>query len=68
MVFHTHDCFAYNGMVQAGLIQEYACGIFERVEGWFDAMEVKCCRTPDLSRCLKHKGEPCVVTFRFELA
>lgn len=66
MVFTTHECFAHKGMMQAGLIQDYACGIFERIGGWFDAMEVRYVRTPDLSRCLKHTGQECVVTFRFE--
>jgi hypothetical protein len=52
-------------MVRAGLIGEYECGIFERIEGWFDAMGLDYRRTPDLSRCLKHRGEDCVVKIRF---
>jgi hypothetical protein len=60
------DCFAFNGMTKAGAIGEYECGIFERIEGWFDAMGVKYTRTPDLSRCLKYKGEECVITVKFE--
>lgn len=68
MVMKNAECFAHKGMVRAGLIGEYECGIFERIEGWFDAMGLDYTRTPDLSRCLKYKGEECVVTiqFRFE--
>jgi hypothetical protein len=62
---HTKDCFAHNGMTKAGLISEYECGIFERIEGWFDGMELEYTRTPDLSRCLKYKGEECIVTIKF---
>ncbi len=68
MVMRNARCFAHEGMVRAGLIGEYECGIFERIEGWFDAMGLDYTRTPDLSRCLKHKGEECVVTIRFRFA
>lgn len=63
---HVCECFAYNGMHKAGLVSEYECGIFERIEGWFDAMGLAYSRSPDLSRCLKHQGQDCVVTFRFK--
>lgn len=63
VVFRTRECFAHKGMTQAGLIHEYACGIFERIGGWFDAMEIEYRRRPDLSRCLKHMGRECHVTF-----
>ena len=66
IVATIRDCFAFNGMTKAGAIGEYECGIFERIEGWFDAMGVKYTRTPDLSRCLKYKGEECIITVKFE--
>ncbi|MBW1708833.1 MAG: hypothetical protein JRG97_02910 [Deltaproteobacteria bacterium] len=65
-VVHVLDCFAHKGMERAGLIADYECGIFERIEGWLDAMELKYTRTPDLSRCLKFKGEVCKVYVRFD--
>ena len=65
IVVMTRECFAHKGMVRAGLIDEYECGIFERIEGWFDAMGLNYMRTPDLSRCLKYKGQDCVVTIGF---
>ncbi len=64
-VFHVSDCFAYRGMEKAGVIADYECGIFERIEGWFDAMGLRYERIPDLSRCLKFKGEACVITVKF---
>ncbi|NIO04074.1 MAG: hypothetical protein GTN74_05510 [Proteobacteria bacterium] len=64
-VFHVLDCFAHRGMKKAGTIADYECGIFERIEGWFDAMGLKYTRTPDLSRCLKFKGKECTVTIQF---
>jgi hypothetical protein len=65
-VFQVIDCFAHRGMEKTGLISEYECGIFERIEGWFDSMGLEYTRTPDLSRCLKFKGEDCTVTVKFK--
>jgi len=67
-VFHVSECFAHQGIKKLGVLSEYECGIFERIEGWFDAMGLRYTRTPDLSRCLKFKGEECRITvnFRFE--
>ena len=64
-VFQVIDCFAHRGMEKAGLISNYECGIFERIEGWFDAMGLEYTRTPDLNRCLKFLGEDCTVTIKF---
>jgi hypothetical protein len=65
-IFHVAECFAHKGMVKADLIADYQCGIFERIEGWFDAMGAGYIRTPDLSRCLKYRGEECKVRVRFQ--
>ena len=64
-VFQFLDCFAHRGMKKIGLIPDYECGIFERIEGWFDAMELRYTRTPDLSRCLKFNGKECKITVQF---
>ncbi len=64
-VFHVLDCFAYKGMKEAGVIEDYECGIFERIEGWFEAMDLIYTLTPELSRCLKFKGEDCTITVKF---
>ncbi len=64
-MFRVLDCFAHRGMEKAGLLADYECGIFERIEGWLDAMGLKYERTPDLSRCLKFKGKECTITVTF---
>jgi hypothetical protein len=64
--FHVTECFAYRGMEKAGLLPEYECGIFERIFGWLDAMNLTYTATPDLSRCLKYKGKKCMVTVQFD--
>lgn len=64
-VFHFTDCFAHKGMKKLGLLKDYECGIFERIEGWFDAMGLQYSRTPDLSHCLKLTGKECIITVQF---
>jgi len=64
-VFHVLDCFAYKGMEKAGLLADYDCGIFERIEGWFDAMGVDYRRNPAPGRCLKFRGKECIITVNF---
>lgn len=63
---HVLECFAHRGMEKAGQLAEYECGIFERIFGWFDAMNLNYTVEPDLTRCLKFKGRDCIVTFRFQ--
>jgi hypothetical protein len=67
-VFRVADCFAHRGMEKLGLLKDYECGIFERIEGWFDAMGVSYLRQPDLKRCLRLTGEACTVTMTFDFA
>lgn len=64
-VFRIIDCFAHKGMEKAGLLPDYECGIFERIEGWFDAMGLEYTRSPDLSRCMKFRGQDCRVSIKF---
>ena len=33
-----HRCFAYEGIKALGVIEQYECGIMDRVEGWFDTL------------------------------
>jgi hypothetical protein len=65
-VFHVSECFAHQGMNKLGVLSEYECGIFERIEGWFEAMRLRYVRTPDLSRCLKFKAEECRIAVQFQ--
>jgi hypothetical protein len=65
-IFRVGDCFAHKGMEKSGVLSEYECGIFVRIEGWFDAMGLKYSRDQDLSRCLKYKGLECVIAYQFD--
>jgi hypothetical protein len=64
--FCIRECFAHRGMEKAGHLKDYECGIFERIVGWLDAMNLTYTVAPDLSRCLKFKGQECEVTIKFQ--
>ena len=64
--FCVRECFAHRGMEKAGHLKDYECGIFERIVGWLDAMNLTYTVAPDLSRCLKFKGKACEVTIEFQ--
>jgi len=61
-----HHCFAYEGVKKFGIIENYDCGIVERVKGWLDALGVAY-RTTDFKGCLMHKNGRCEIDFHFEL-
>jgi hypothetical protein len=52
-------CFAHDNAMRAGIIDDYDCGIFARVEGWLDALDLRYEMTPPLTGCLMAQGKPC---------
>ncbi|MCB2228652.1 MAG: hypothetical protein KQH53_18390 [Desulfarculaceae bacterium] len=58
------ECFAYHGIKRLGVIDEYQCGIYRRVEGWLDALGLSWEAEPPLEGCLKHQHGWCRRTWR----
>ncbi len=65
MQCEMHECFAYDGIKRIGVIDQYQCGIFERVEGWFKGVGLKFKVTPKINGCLKHQGKKCIRFYTF---
>jgi hypothetical protein len=61
------SCMAYKGVKQYGMIEKYDCGIFERIKGWADALDVKWELKPDFKGCLMHQTGKCEVYWHFDL-
>jgi len=59
------NCFAYEGIKQLGAIEEYQCGIFERIYGWFDGMGIKYSVSPQVEVCMMHTDGKCFREFTF---
>lgn len=58
-------CFAYEGVKKFGLIDDYDCGIVERVKGWLDALGVSYTATT-FKGCLMHQCGECIIDIRFK--
>jgi len=62
--FRVGRCFAFENVSQAGVVDQYDCGIFARVAGWWEAFDLPYEMEPPLGRCLKAQGRECAHTFR----
>jgi len=65
MHWEMHRCFAYDGMKKMGAIDQYQCGIFTRIEGWFEGLEIKYSAAPQVKGCLMHTEGNCFRDFQF---
>ncbi len=59
---HVQSCFAYDNAVRAGIADEYECGIFARLTGWLDALNLAYEMHSSLGKCLKAQGQECLYT------
>jgi len=53
------SCFAHLGITRMGVIGSYECGIFERIDSWLNALEVKWSVSPQVTRCMMHTDGEC---------
>ncbi|MCC7078576.1 MAG: hypothetical protein IT198_15765 [Acidimicrobiia bacterium] len=63
--FEWRSCFAFDGVTMLGVADRYECGIFERIYGWMDTLDVAWEITPDTLGCLMHDTGACVRTMQF---
>jgi hypothetical protein len=62
--FDVRRCFAYENVTKAGIASQYRCGIFPRLEGWWDVFNVRYELTPAPGPCAMAAGKPCAYTIR----
>lgn len=66
---HLHveirECFAYKGIKRIGGIEEYECGIFERIEAWFKALRIRFSVSPEVTGCMMHTEGHCFRDYHF---
>jgi len=65
MLWETVSCFAHDGVKKLGFIDSYDCGIFDRVEGWFETLEIRFNVSPEIPGCLMYKTRQCMREYRF---
>jgi Family of unknown function (DUF6125) len=66
--FEMQECFAHDGIKRIGVIDEYQCGIFERIEGWFDGLGIHYDVTPKVDVCMMHTDGKCFRDFKLKLS
>ncbi len=60
----VQSCFAYDGVNNIGVIDQYECGIFERIKGWLEALDIKYSIAPEVNGCMMHTDGRCYREFR----
>ncbi|MEW6208159.1 MAG: DUF6125 family protein [Acidobacteriota bacterium] len=63
--WRMHQCFAYEGVTRMGVIEQYECGIFERMKGWLEGLGIKYSIEPQIDGCMMHTDGECFRDFRF---
>ena len=59
------QCFAHDGIKRIGVIDQYVCGIYDRIEGWFEGLGIKYKASPQINGCLMYEGKKCVKRYTF---
>jgi hypothetical protein len=59
------NCFAYKGVKRLGVIDQYQCGILERIYGWFDGLGIKYSASPRVDGCMMHTDGKCFRNISF---
>jgi hypothetical protein len=66
-IFHWEwkdgKCFAYAGMKQLGVIDDYVCGVMFRIECWLDASGIPYTVEPKIEKCIMHQTGHCTGDF-----
>ena len=53
------ECFAYKGMKQIGILDEYECGVMFRIECWLQALGIPYEMEPRIDKCIMHERGIC---------
>ena len=59
------QCFAHDGMAALGFIDQYECGIMDRIEGWFDNLGIQYTVEPKVTHCMMHTEGRCYRDYTF---
>ncbi len=65
MRWDVHRCFAFDGVTQLGVADQYQCGIFPRIEAWFDTLGIKYTVTPAVGGCMMQSDGKCFREYTF---
>ncbi len=61
------ECFAYQGMKQIGIIDEYICGVIYRIQCWLEHLGIPYEVEPKIEKCIMHETGKCSGVFTLKL-
>jgi len=59
------QCFAYDGIKKMGMIEQYQCGVIERIEGWLKSLNIEYEILPKIEGCNMHNVGACKLDIQF---
>ena len=65
--FLPQQCFAYKGMQNIGVIEDYECGVVYRVACWIESLGIRYSVSPQITKCTMAAKGYCTGDFRLEL-
>lgn len=68
MRWDVKRCFALDGVRQLDVANQYQCGIFPRIEAWFDTLGIEYTVTPAVDGCMMQSDGACYREYTFTLA
>lgn len=57
-------CYVSQNIAKAGVADVYECAVFDRMEGWHEALGLPLAEAPAAETCAKAAGRPCVRMLR----
>ena len=66
--WESGECFAYKGMKQIGILDQYSCGVMYRIECWLEALGIKYEINPKIDKCIMHEEGACLGDIRVFLS
>ncbi len=65
MRWKASRCFAHDCAKRLGVIDDFQCHVFERLDGWLEDLGITCRAVPAVDGCLMHARGACAREFRF---
>jgi hypothetical protein len=65
MRWDVRRCFAFDGATHLGVADTYRCGIFPRIEAWFDTLGIRYGVTPPVGGCMMQSDGRCFREYAF---
>jgi hypothetical protein len=57
--WHEGECFAFKGITQIGMVDDYRCGVIYRIECWLEALGIEFSIEPAIDTCIMNTMGRC---------